>query len=120
MATKHDAEVLAALDLARFQRAEEFGHELFPDAPIQADLAVTALMHFGGMAKIDPKGPGLLPCRIHNFFRGLPGLCVCMDPACSEVGEDERSGLCGKMYSQPRERCECNARVHQFFTCRYC
>lgn len=99
---------------------KELGAELFPDAPAIADLAVTALMHFGSMARIDPKAPGLLPCRIHNFFRGLPGLWICMDPACSELGEDERSGICGKMYSQPRERCECNARVHQFFTCRYC
>lgn len=99
---------------------KELGAELFPDAPDNADLAVTALMHFGSMARIDPKAPGLLPCRIHNFFRGLPGLWVCMDPACSELGEDERSGICGKMYSQPRERCECGARVHQFFTCRYC
>jgi len=99
---------------------KELGPELFPDAPTKADLAVTALMHFGSMARIDPKAPGLLPCRIHNFFRGLPGLWVCMDPACSELGEDERSGICGKMYSQPRERCECNARVHEFYTCRYC
>jgi hypothetical protein len=99
---------------------KELGAELFPDAPDKADLAVTALMHFGSMARIDPKAPGLLPCRIHNFFRGLPGLWVCMDPACSELAENERSGICGKMYSQPRERCGCNARVHQFFTCRYC
>ena len=99
---------------------KELGPELFPDAPDKADLAVTVLMHFGSMARIDPKAPGLLPCRIHNFFRGLPGLWVCMDPACSELGEGERSGICGKMYSQPRERCECGARVHEFFTCRYC
>ena len=99
---------------------KELGHELFPDAPAHADLAVTALTHFGSIARIDPKGPGLLPCRIHNFFRGLPGLWVCMDPQCTAVSEGERSGICGKMYSQPRERCECNARVHEFYTCRYC
>jgi ATP-dependent helicase YprA (DUF1998 family) len=99
---------------------KELGSELFPDEPGKADLAVTALMHFGSMARIDPKAPGLLPCRIHNFFRGLPGLWVCMDPECSELAEDEQSGICGKMYSQPRERCECGARVHEFFTCRYC
>lgn len=99
---------------------KELGAELFPDAPAEADLAVTTLMHFGSMARIEPKSPGLLPCRIHNFFRGLPGLWVCMDPACGELAESERSGICGKMYNQPRERCACNARVHQFFTCRYC
>ena len=99
---------------------EELGHELFPDAPAQADSAATVLMALGSMARIDPKGPGLLPCRIHNFFRGLPGLWVCMDAACSGLAEDERSGICGKMYSQPRERCECDARVHQLYTCRFC
>ena len=72
------------------------------------------------MARIDPKSPGLLPCRIHNFFRGLAGLWVCMDAACSELTEDERSGICGKMYSQPRESCDCGARVHELYTCRYC
>lgn len=98
----------------------ELGKALFPDLPEKADAAVTALMHFGSMARIDSKAPGLLPCRIHNFFRGLPGLWACMDPNCAELSEDERSGICGKLYSQPRERCECGSRVHQFFTCRYC
>ena len=41
-------------------------------------------------------------------------------PQCSELAEAERSGICGKMYSQPRERCECGARVHEFYTCRFC
>ena len=99
---------------------QELGSELFPDAPRLADSAVSVLMALGSMARTDPKGPGLLPCRIHNFFRGLPGLWVCMDKACSEVAEEERSGICGKMYSQPREQCECGARVHELYTCRYC
>ena len=77
-------------------------------------------MALSSMAKLDPKGPGLLPCRIHNFFRGLAGLWICMDPACSELNESERSGICGKMYSQPRESCDCGARVHELYTCRYC
>ena len=100
---------------------EELGHELFPDASrTEADAAATVLMALGSIARTDSKGPGLLPCRIHNFFRGLPGLWVCMDAACSELAEDERSGICGKMYSQPRERCECGARVHELYTCRFC
>jgi ATP-dependent helicase YprA (DUF1998 family) len=99
---------------------EKLGRELFPDAPAQADGAATVLMALGSIARIDSKGPGLLPCRIHNFFRGLPGLWVCMDAACSALAEEERSGICGKMYSQPRERCECDARVHELYTCRFC
>jgi ATP-dependent helicase YprA (DUF1998 family) len=106
--------------MTQARAVSELGHELFADAPEQADAAVTALMHFGSLARIDPKAPGLLPCRIHNFFRGLPGLWACMDPDCAGLSQSERSGICGKLYSQPRERCECNARVHQFYTCRYC
>jgi hypothetical protein len=97
------------------------GHDLFPDAPqAEGDVAATVLMALGSMARIDPKAPGLLPCRIHNFFRGLAGLWVCMDASCRELAEEERSGFCGKMYSQPRERCECGARVHEYYTCRFC
>ena len=99
---------------------EELGRDLFPDAPQEADAAATVLMALGSMARSDPKSPGLLPCRIHNFFRGLPGLWVCMDPECSELAQGERSGIGGKMYSQPREHCDCGARVHELYTCRFC
>lgn len=86
-----------------------------------SNTALTALMTLASTAKIDPKGPGLLPCRIHNFFRGLPGLWVCMDPDCTELGAAEKSGICGKMYGQPHEAgCACGARVLEFYTCRFC
>lgn len=99
----------------------ELGRDLFPTAaPEKADAAVTVLMALGSVARLDPKTPGLLPCRIHSFFRGLPGLWVCMDANCSEIAEEERDGICGKMYSQPRERCECGARVLELYTCRNC
>ncbi len=99
----------------------ELGQQLFPSANSQtADSAVNALMALGSAARLDPKTPGLLPCRIHNFFRGLPGLWVCMDPACSNLDESERDGICGTMYSQPRESCHCGARVLELYTCRNC
>lgn len=99
----------------------ELGRDLFPTAaPKKIDAAVTVLMALGSVARLDPKTPGLLPCRIHSFFRGLPGLWVCMDPDCEELTEEERGGICGKMYSQPRERCECGARVLELYTCRNC
>ena len=97
----------------------ELGPQLFPTAePEQAAAAVTALMALGSVARVEPDTPGLLPCRIHNFFRGLPGLWVCMDPDCSESGDED--GICGKMYSQPHERCTCGARVLELYTCRNC
>jgi ATP-dependent helicase YprA (DUF1998 family) len=172
--TEHDAEILAAIDLATFYSLEsdderakmlkalfayrhvpetgtletrlyqafsefpplgllinntmkqarpvaELGHVLFPDVPeAPADTAATVLMALGSMARPDTKSPGLLPCRIHNFFRGLAGLWVCMDPECGEVAESKHNSICGKMYSQPRERCDCGARVHELYTCRFC
>ena len=99
----------------------ELGQHLFPDAsPQTADNAVNALMALGSAARLDPKTPGLLPCRIHNFFRGLPGLWVCMDPVCSNLGETESDGICGTLYSQPRESCHCGTRVLELYTCRNC
>lgn len=99
----------------------ELGQDLFPTAlPENADAAVTVLMALGSVARVEPKTPGLLPCRIHNFFRGLPGLWVCMDADCSGIVDEHKEGICGKMYSQPRERCECGARVLELYTCRNC
>ena len=100
----------------------ELGPVLFEkDVPQKmADEAVTVLMALGSVARPDPSLPGLLPCRIHNFFRGLPGLWVCMDPDCSELHGEQRGGICGKMYSQPMEECGCGARVLELFTCRNC
>lgn len=113
--------LLVNTTMQRARRIDELGKELFPDAPpAQADAAATVLMALGAVARPESKSPGLLPCRIHNFFRGLPGLWVCMDPDCTELVEEERSGICGKMYSQPREQCECGARVHELYTCRFC
>jgi ATP-dependent helicase YprA (DUF1998 family) len=96
------------------------GSVLFPESPDLADQAVTTLLAIGSVARESSEASGLLPCRIHNFFRGLPGLWVCMDAECSELKLDERSGLCGQMFSQPRERCACGSRVLQFYTCRNC
>ena len=96
-------------------------YRLFPDVSSQkADVAVTVLLALGSIARRDPKTPGLLPCRIHNFFRGLPGLWVCMDPDCNEIDNEEKNNICGTMYSQPRDTCECSARVLELYTCRNC
>lgn len=100
---------------------EQIGADLFPDSDSkEADRAATVLMALGSIARPDPKTPSLLPCRIHNFYRGLSGLWVCMNPHCTKLSESERSGICGKMFSQPRERCDCGARALELYTCRFC
>jgi ATP-dependent helicase YprA (DUF1998 family) len=99
----------------------ELGALVFPGAPpSRADTALTALLALGSRARKAPDEPSLLPCRVHSFFRGLPGLWVCMDPNCSELRADQRGGPAGKLYDQPNERCGCGAPVLEYFTCRYC
>ena len=100
----------------------ELGAQLFPGVDkTMADQAVTALAALGSLARPDPKQPGLLPCRVHAFFRGLPGLWACLDPHCSQLLAEQRGqGPIGALYAQPRDRCGCNAQVLEFFTCRVC
>lgn len=94
---------------------------LFPEAEAAlAARAMTGLMGLGSFARPAPKEPGLLPCRVHAFFRGLPGLWVCVDPDCEELDPEQRGGPAGTMYAQPREQCACGARVFELFTCRHC
>jgi DEAD/DEAH box helicase len=99
----------------------ELGTRVFPGvAEEHANSALTRLLALGSRARKKTDEPSLLPCRIHSFFRGLPGLWVCMDPDCAELAPDERGGPAGKLYDQPRDRCSCGAPVLEYFTCRYC
>jgi hypothetical protein len=101
---------------------DAIGNDIFPEVEQGlAARAVTTLMALGSLARRNPAEPGLLPCRIHSFYRGLPGLWVCMDSECSGLDEGERGGPAGKLYGQPREACDhCGARVLELYTCRNC
>jgi hypothetical protein len=94
---------------------------IFPGVdPGLAETAVGSLLALASRARHSAEEPSLLPCRIHTFFRGLPGLWACMDQACPELAAAERGGPVGKLYAQPQERCPCGAPVLEYFTCRYC
>ncbi|QCR42458.1 DEAD/DEAH box helicase [Curtobacterium sp. SGAir0471] len=104
------------------QAVEELGKVVFPDAEtLIADQAVTALVALGSAAKRAAEDPGLLPCRVHAFFRGLPGLWACVDADCSaRPGDSDGDSPIGKLYAQPRSTCDCGARVFEYYTCRHC
>ncbi|MCL2726373.1 MAG: DEAD/DEAH box helicase, partial [Polyangiaceae bacterium] len=113
---------LVNLTMEGAQSVDKLGAKLF-DASVPADVAahaVTNLIALGSVARREPTEPGLLPCRVHSFYRGLAGLWVCMDPNCTSLTAAERGGPAGKLYSQPRDTCECGARVLELFTCRNC
>jgi len=121
----HNFEPLALLVNATMQKAQpvsELGTEVFPEVERTiADRAVSTLLALGSAARLGPSEPGLLPCRVHGFFRGLPGLWACLDPDCDALDEGLRgTGPIGKLYHQPRSACACGARVFEYFTCRHC
>jgi hypothetical protein len=64
----------------------------------------------------------LLPVRIHYFFRSIRWAWACCDPECGAVApkfqSDERR--VGKLYFEPRIRCECGARVLDLLFCQTC
>lgn len=100
---------------------EELAAQVFPGVkPSLAVRALTSLLALGSVARRDPEHPGLIPCRVHSFYRGLPGLWACTDRGCSELPEADRGGPAGKLYAQPRDLCGCGARVFELYTCRNC
>lgn len=112
---------LINLTMSEAQPVDALGEAIFEDIPRElAARAVTNLIALGSVARREPTEPGLLPCRVHSFFRGLAGLWICMDPQCTSLPEAERGGPGGTLFSQPRDTCECGARVLELFTCRNC
>lgn len=99
---------------------EELAAEVFPTVRRDlADRALTNLVALGSTARPRPGEPGLLPCRVHAFFRGLPGIWACVDDHCTARG-DLPAGPVGRVWGQPRDRCPCGSRVFELFTCRNC
>lgn len=99
----------------------ELAELIFPSVDVNlAQRAVTTLVALGSTARPRPGEPGLLPCRIHSFFRGLPGIWTCLDDECIAREADLAHGPVGKVFAQPRDTCACGARVFELFTCRNC
>ena len=112
--------LLVNLTMTEARPLAQLGSDVFEiDDPILADRAVTTLIALGSVARRSEGEPGLLPCRIHSFFRGLPGLWACVDAECPEISPGLRAPV-GKTFAQPRDTCDCGARVFELFTCRHC
>ncbi len=112
---------LINLTMTEARPLDGLGEALFPNCSASDGArSVTNLIALGSIARRSPAEPGLLPCRIHSFYRGLPGLWVCMDAHCPALLEQQRGGVCGKLYGQPVDTCECGARILELFTCRSC
>ena len=112
---------LINLTMSEAQPVADLGEMLFDEVPSDVSArAITNLVALASMAKPESTQPGLMPCRVHSFYRGLAGLWVCMDSQCSGLPVEERGGPSGKLFSQPRDVCDCGARVLELYTCRNC
>lgn len=120
----HDFPPLARLVNETMKKAlpvDELGALIFPEVDVgRADRAVSTLISLGSAARLKVDGAGLLPCRVHAFFRGLPGLWACLDPNCDVACDGFPTGPIGALYGQPQNSCACGARVFELFTCRQC
>lgn len=100
---------------------DELSGIVFPDADSEdASSALTVLLALGSLARPKPGEQSIIPCRIHSFYRGLPGIWACVNEECSCLLESEIGGPTGKLFSQPRDMCDCGSRVFELFTCRNC
>ncbi|MDQ1028966.1 ATP-dependent helicase YprA (DUF1998 family) [Streptomyces umbrinus] len=96
----------------------EVAAKLFPSADStrqgQALQGVLAVLR----RSENPKTPKL---RGHLFFRNIPGVWACSDPACPDAQRREGAGrTVGKLYSRPTPRCSCDARVLELLYCQNC
>ncbi|WP_411884439.1 DEAD/DEAH box helicase [Polaromonas sp. YR568] len=93
--------------------------EVFPSGrnAHQSMESLISLMSFG---RDDVSGKVYSPVRAHLFFRGLPGLYACVNPDCSVRAQGNSKPSLGKMYAEPRLRCDCGGRVYELLTHRDC
>jgi len=97
----------------------ELEQSLFSSS-LLAQRATAALIAIATYARRQSDKRVLLPTRLHMFFRGLPALFACVNPACSHVRERHQNPILGRLHTHARERCDCGARVYELETHREC
>ncbi len=91
--------------------------EIFPEAPSPDSEKAIANVLTGLAQNPQPGDPKL---RAHLFFRNVADMWACCNPACAAVSDPEPDRTVGKLYAQPRARCECGARVLELLYCQNC
>lgn len=97
----------------------ELQNVLFGQHP-RASAALDTLMALAPFARRKSDDRVLLPTRLHMFFRGLPGLFACVDPACSHSRAKGAGRVLGRLHTHQRRQCQCGARVFELLTHREC
>ena len=115
-----DGEVLA-------RRSKELARQVRPDASAtDAEHTLAGLLTV--LARVPEPADGdedlRLPIRAHLFFRTVPGWWACARADCPAVDErfrdPGRPRTVGKLYVEPRIRCDCGARCLDLWACQTC
>ncbi len=86
----------------------------------EREMSTSVLLSLAATARTDDDRP-LLPVRAHLFFRGLPPLYACINPACTaRRTASDSMGVLGTLWLSPRLHCDCGARVHELYAHRSC
>lgn len=71
----------------------------------------------------DKDGRAEQPLRVHYFFKNISNLWICSNRDCSEAKKlsyYDPSRKFGKLYTYPKQRCDCGSKVLEALICRQC
>src|SRR5690606_8452999 len=100
----------------------EAARRLFPHAHAEqrknALRGLVAMLAASGVTETR----GLPRIRAHLFFRNIAGMWACSNPICTEIpgGVPQDNRPVGRLFSEPRPRCGCGARVLELLYCQGC
>jgi Lhr-like helicase len=118
-------DLLAMATAGRTVPLAELDSALFPESAraegSPVSKAMTGLLRAISSAAEDPAA-AVPRIRTHLFFRNIDGVWACSDPGCPVVDEEHRheERRVGRLWSRPRHRCECGARVLRLMYCQTC
>lgn len=118
-------DVLAAAADGRALSVTDLDGRLFPSGGTEGAELASPAMHglLRAISASSADGKTAPPrIRTHLFFRNIDGVWACSNPDCPHVdgGFQSPERTVGKLWSKPRHRCECGARVLRLMYCQTC
>lgn len=118
-------DVLARAADGRTIALSDLDSRLFPSSlPTNSSIVSQAMLGLLQAIEDAADAPEAVPPKIrtHLFFRNINGVWACADSACPHVDEQYRheERTVGRLWSKPRHRCTCGARVLRLMYCQTC